>query len=279
MFRAYLLVEAGLATATVDDLLRCLNRMERRGFDPDADRPRWALFLATEKERGLRSEFKKNVQVVNALQAWRGTGPKFPYPSKKRSVPKRLTQQQVRQLLAAPHANPLILLRNRALAAFALQTGMRRVEVARFNESDLNLEEHLLHIPRPAKGGLVRSIPLDPEFLAERGPFLSWLRARPRVESDPEAVWVSAVPGQATKRMTANKVGSLLTSIGQATGVPASFVRTRHTRATELLRRGVHVRYLQYYLGHSDLKSTMVYLEADEYDLKQEFDRLRRKRK
>lgn len=273
----FLKVEETKADSTVDDLLRCLRRMERRGYDPDAPRPEVADFLKHQRGRGV-SEYKKNVQVANAVLRFTGSKDKFPYPRKKRSQPVRLKDWEIERLRAYGHKDPLIVLRNRALVAFALQTGLRRVECSRFNASDLDTTNHTLHIPRPAKGGLVRTIPLDQEFLRPRGPFMSWLRARPTITSDPDAVWIAVGTGHTPNRMSDTKVGNLMTKTGAQCGVRASFVRTRHTRATELLRRGMHVRALQHYLGHADLKSTMVYLEMDDMDLNREFQRTRKHR-
>lgn len=274
-FQTFLIVREAKAESTTEDLLRVLRRMERRGWNPDGSEDETAEFLVHQKTRGL-SEYRKNVQVANAVFRMRGTPVKFPYPKGRRSSPKRLKPREIELMRHVGAVDPLEMLRDRAIVEFALQTGMRRSEVARFRAGDLDEEERTIHIPVPAKNGLVRTIPLDPEFLKPRGPFMSWLRARPVVKADPGAVWVRLSRGGGV--MTPANVGNLMTQIGQRCGVRANFVRTRHTRATQLLQRGVHVRYLQMYLGHAKLDSTMVYLEADDHDLRREFDRVRGKR-
>lgn len=279
-FDTFLVTQATLAPDTIDDLYRCLRRMFRRGFiwQSVEDEAVTGLFLKQQAPRGA-SEYKKNVQVVNLILRWQGSRLKYPYPKRQRSQPVRYKSQELRSLRAFGHSNPLVVLRNRALVEMALQTGMRRGEVARFRVNDLDVDEGTLEIKKPSKNGLIRTIPVDPSFLAPKGPFMSWLRARPVVHDDPGAVWVNLVGGQPAGAMSKEKVGQLMTVIGKACGVRANFNRSRHTRATELLQRGLHPRYVQFYLGHADLKATMVYMEADEYDLKREFEKVRRKNK
>lgn len=57
--------------------------------------------------------------------------------------------------------------------------------------------------------------------------------------------------------------------ISDETGVNVNFNRTRHTRATELLEKGLDIRYIQVYLGHAKLGTTEGYAEASPESLRQ----------
>ncbi len=48
----------------------------------------------------------------------------------------------------------------------------------------------------------------------------------------------------------------------------------RHTLATTLLRRGVDIRFIQQFLGHSSVATTQIYTHVDDALLKSVYDKV-----
>jgi site-specific recombinase XerD len=53
----------------------------------------------------------------------------------------------------------------------------------------------------------------------------------------------------------------------------------RHTWATDKLRKGMDIRYVQEGLGHDDIRSTQIYTHVNVEDLRRELKRIMGKRK
>ncbi len=67
---------------------------------------------------------------------------------------------------------------------------------------------------------------------------------------------------------TGSKVNSLMQKIKKDLGILASAHRFRHFFATNLLKNGVDIYAVKELLGHTDIKTTEIYLHYDPYDLK-----------
>lgn len=278
-FRAYLLVDEAKAPATVSYLLRRLAWSRRQGFDtqkfacsPTEAEKEGRRFLASIRANGPTA-YNNYAKLLNALSRY------HTHPTRFRLLPQRLPEpnayatHELQRLLAWTSPDPESNARGRALLRWALITGMRRSECARMQLDHLDPITSTVMI-QPAKNGPKRRIPVPPETWSPKQPFGAWLRRRPAPPSDAAAVWTITTPAGA-RRLTPEHLGLEMWRIGSETGVRSNFNRARHTRATQLLRGGVDVRYIQAYLGHVKLETTARYAEVRWDDLERAITKAR----
>jgi integrase/recombinase XerD len=177
-----------------------------------------------------------------------------------RKLPRVLSSEQVRRLLAEPEADTVIGLRDRAILALFYGTGIRVSECASLRSGQVDLVQ--LTITVQGKGGHERAIPLNPE-LAE----VLRIYAQARGPALPSAPFFRSRFGRLLSR---GSVYERVRTWGQRSrvGFPLSPHRLRHTFATHLVRNGVGLVTIRDLLGHRLLTSTQVYLHVTADDLR-----------
>lgn len=175
-------------------------------------------------------------------------------PKKPRSVPRALPADSVaRTLTHCPDA------RARLIVLLMVQLGLRCIEVSRLQLGDVAPDYSTLLIV--GKGHHERLLPITDEtrealleYLAERG----W-RAGPLIQS---YRWVGrGLQAPTISQYVQRWVLAAGVKRGAFDGVSAHAFR--HSMASDLVRRGVHIRKVQLALGHEELSSTQVYLAHD----------------
>lgn len=172
--------------------------------------------------------------------------------------PRYLTEQEYNRLLAACRHQP----RDAALVEILLQTGIRLAEIADLRLSDVELPRKITKEPenvgwltvRHGKGNKRRTLPLNwKACLALK----SYLRVRPPVITD--HVFISRLRNGMSRRAVQAAIEKYL---GQA-GIHGALVHTlRHTFGTHQAARGTSLVSIQYALGHSNIKTTSIYLHT-----------------
>jgi integrase/recombinase XerD len=175
------------------------------------------------------------------------------WPRKQRPLPRPYSRNEIATVLAALDLRPAddgwITQRNRRAVLLMLCAGLRLSEAAALQWRDVDLAQQTLTV-RDGKGGKQRCIPLHPQ-----------LRAELDTVPDDERTSDQAVAGQRDGRCLCYKALShVFDRWLRKRGVHVTAHRLRHTFATELLRHGANIRYIQRLLGHSDLKTTEIYL-------------------
>lgn len=145
-----------------------------------------------------------------------------------------------------------------AFLTTAYASGLRRMEVAALQATDIDAKSGLLRVAR-GKGGKTREVMLDPGLLAVLrthwrtqklpGPWLFPARAR-RGWAD-HAVDLGQASGAFQSALTAAKIGRRITLHG-----------LRHAFATHLLEDGVDLCTLQQLLGHDRMETTTLYTQV-----------------
>lgn len=143
-------------------------------------------------------------------------------------------------------------LKERAMIEFLLSTGVRASELSEMKINDIdfiNLTVHVVH----GKGNKERYTYLTP--VAAR-----YLKMYLEQRNDDDPTLFLSQRGKYSK----GGIEYVLRTIGDKSKVENVHPhRFRRTFATNLSRRGMEIQEIQKLLGHSDIKTTLVYVESD----------------
>ena len=132
--------------------------------------------------------------------------------------------------------------RDKLVVAMLADTGLRLTELASVRPVDVDLERSIITVwGKGAKQRVVRYGPMTEELL------LKWLNERPNTNG--------LLP------MPARGISSMLYRLQTQTGIRCNAHAFRRTFATESVRNGLNVFYVQSLLGHSSLTMTRIYAE------------------
>ena len=170
---------------------------------------------------------------------------KMPRPRKEHHLPTVLTMDECVRIFSYVD-NP----KHKLLLLMGYGAGLRRSEIVMLKWEDILFEEHKIHI-KQSKGNKDRIVMLPYSVVA----YLKNYRTL-----YPGDVWV--FPGQYKgEALSARTVQSVMkNAITKANLEKKATVHTlRHSFATHLLEGGTDIRYIQQLLGHSSIKTTMIY--------------------
>jgi integrase/recombinase XerD len=257
------LVLAGLAPSTYDGYVRGIRGLTAH-YELSPDR------LTEEQVRDYFLHLKNDRDFAPGTLSVAFSGIKFFYAHtvprdwktltlvrvpKPRTLPDVLTIEEVRKLIDVVRRPDL---KTYFWTVYSL--GLRRGEGLRLQVGDIDSQRMLVHV-RLGKGSKDRYVPLPQRTLAvlrrhwltHRDPL--WLfPARRRQHSG----------GAATGPMGAEIVQQAMRSVVEQLNFKKTVTThtLRHSYATHLLEAGVNLRLIQHYLGHSSLRTTMVYLHV-----------------
>ena len=172
----------------------------------------------------------------------------MPTIKKEQKLPVVLSKQECKELFKAPRT-----LKHRYLLAFAYAGGLRMDELRLLKISDVDVHRKQVHI-QLGKGRKGRYVTLS-NFLIEK--FDYYLR-----EVKPEKyLFEGLTPGEPMGQRSIQYVireALLKTTIRKE----VSMHTLRHSFATHLLEDGIDLHSIQLLLGHSDIRTTIVYLHV-----------------
>jgi site-specific recombinase XerD len=178
-----------------------------------------------------------------------------------RNLVRFLTRPEIEALLAAPDRNTWLGRRDYTLLLAAVQTGLRVSELTGLRCEDVTLG-HGAHLRCQGKGRKERCTPLS----AQVGNGLRcWLRERNGTPFDP------LFPSLRGGRLSRDAVEKLVTKHTVAArehcpslnGKRVTPHLLRHTTAVHLLQAGVDRSVIALWLGHEQIETTQMYLDAD----------------
>jgi len=209
------------------------------------------LYRMTVHEKLSRSYFK---QAVYGLRHWfrlynmEEKAIAMPSIKKEEKLPVVMSKEECKLIFAAPRS-----LKHRYLLAFAYAGGLRMNELRLLKISDVDLDRKQIHI-RLGKGKKDRYVVLS-DFIASR--FKNYLS-----ELKPQ---VYLFEGQTPNDpMGERSIQYVINEALQKTEIKkqVSMHTLRHSFATHLLEDGLDIHSIQRLLGHSDMRTTMVYLHV-----------------
>ena len=152
---------------------------------------------------------------------------------------------------------------SRAVFSAMCYGGLRRAEVYSLRVDDVNLTDKSLLV-RSGKGSKSRRVFVCADAV---NALREWLAVRP---TNCNHDWLFAY--DRNRRLHDEGIASLVETIKATAGLRDNAAikphSLRHWCATNLLRNGANIKDVQAFLGHSDIRTTAVYLHSDEHQLR-----------
>lgn len=181
-------------------------------------------------------------------------------PKLEKRLPNRLTKHDAMRILEVvdnyPYDNNFLRHRNFAIFATFIMAGVRKKELLNLKYTDVELENLSIFI-RQGKGSKDRVIPINYR-LAEA--LNKYLEERRRLNKTCPEFFASYTYD---KGFTHSGLVRVLRKIIHASGIKFNIHKLRHTFATLMLEGGCDIYSLAKMMGHSDIKTTTIYLAAN----------------
>ncbi len=209
---------------------------------------KWSRTASTISLCGIKFFYEQTLQ-----RDW--TTLRFIRPAKEKKLPVVLTIDEVRKILKNVHMD-----RHRICLVTIYSCGLRLLEGTHLKISDIDSGRKIVHIKK-AKGNKDRLVPL-PERTLEL--LRAWWKTHRNM------TWVFPAPSRGNDRSTAAAKAMPHSSVQIAFKEAlkksnihkrASVHTLRHSYATHLLQKGVDLRLIQEYLGHTSPVTTMIYTQ------------------
>ncbi len=206
--------------------------------------------LAMKVEQGL-SVSSVNM-VINSLQFYFRTvlhrdsfEIKLPRPRDEDKIPVVLTFDECSRIFSQV-VNP----KHKLLLLLGYGAGLRRSEIVGLKWVDISFDEHKIFV-RQSKGNKDRVVMLPYSIVA-------YLEDYRKIYPPDEWVFAGQYKGEA---LSTGTVQNVMRQAVEKAGLEkkASVHTLRHSFATHLLENGTDIRYIQQLLGHTNIKTTMVY--------------------
>ena len=180
-------------------------------------------------------------------------------PRMERRLPQAvLSPAEVGMLMAAPNVTDPLGIRDRAMLELFYSSGIRRSELCRLEQADINTERKTLQI-RLGKGKKDRVVPIGDRACHWVEKYLREVRPRLCLDTRTQALFLTGYGGPFNPDVVSRMVAGW---IKQVAGRVASCHLLRHTCATHMLENGADIRFIQQLLGHAKLDTTAIYTEV-----------------
>lgn len=176
----------------------------------------------------------------------------IPKPKRNKKIPEILTGEEIKKMIDVTSN-----IKHRLVLKILYGCGLRVSEVVNLKKQDLNFDENLIHI-KLAKGKKDRFVKI-PEKLKEE------LKSYCILSQD-EILFPSNRGGKLTKKT----IGKIVENSAKKAGIKKQVYPhlLRHSFATHLLEQGTDLRIIQKLLGHSDIKTTQIYTQISQANIK-----------
>ncbi len=180
-------------------------------------------------------------------------------PKLEKKLPSKLTKQDTLKLLEVvynyPYNYKFLRFRNHAIFSTFVFAGLRKKELLSLKLADVDIENLSLFI-RQGKGSKDRIVPIS-FTLAQT--LKKYLEERKRLNKTCPEFFASL---NRNAGYTNDGLKRLVVQLRQASGLKFTIHKLRHTFATLMLEGGCDIYSLSKMMGHSDIKTTTIYLSA-----------------
>lgn len=180
-------------------------------------------------------------------------------PKTAKKLPPKLTRQEALRLLEIvqnyPYSYTFLRHRNYAIFATFIYAGLRKKELLQLRMVDIDLPNQSIFI-RQGKGSKDRVVPMSSKLteILQR-----YLEERVRLNKTCPEFFVSL---NRNMGFTDTGMKRLVEFTRKVTGIRFGVHKLRHTFATLMLEGGCDIFSLSKMMGHSDIKTTTIYLAA-----------------
>lgn len=191
-------------------------------------------------------------------------------PRLEKKLPKRITQDEAQKLLEYAFNRRYTYrherYRNTAVFALMIYAGLRSSEALNLKMNEVDLKNNVISVNQ-GKGGKDRVVPI---CLPLRKILSEYLKDRKRLGRE-SIHFFTSIHGDIP--FTYNGLKKIVENFRQETGINFSAHKLRHTFATLMLEGGCDLFSLQKMMGHSDIKTTTIYLSATVSHLQQQIQK------
>jgi len=175
-----------------------------------------------------------------------------PRPKRNKKIPEILAKEEIKKMIDVTGN-----IKHKLILKVLYGCGLRVSELVNLKKSNLNFEEGLIHI-KLAKGKKDRFVKIPDSLLNE-------LKGYTKL-SDDEFLFPSNRGG----KLTTATIQAIVENSAKKAEIKKEVYPhlLRHSFATHLLEQGTDLRIIQKLLGHSDIKTTQIYLQISQASIK-----------
>lgn len=251
-------IKKPLEQVTREDILRYMKMLKMHNYAPSSSSRKLAAlksFFRFMTAEGFLQEDPS--EVVEAS-------------TKGLTLPKVMSQEEVKRLLAAPDLSTPEGFRDRTMLEVMYATGMRVSELLSLKRVNVKLETR--YVIAYGKGSKERLIPLGHYAIQFLKKYLE--KVRPlfiKAGKDDGSLFLT-IRGTG---MTRQRFWQIIKAYGVKAGIhkPLTPHILRHSFATHMLNNGADLRTVQELLGHADISTTQIYTHLTDNRLKAVFDK------
>ena len=171
----------------------------------------------------------------------------IPRPKKHLQLPKTIHQNDIKKML-----NATTNLKHNTILKLCYGMGLRLSEIANLKIVDIDSQNMQVFIEK-SKGKKDRYVNLPYTILEQLRTYYKAYRPKKYL-----------FEGRAGEQYSVRSIQQVFKSALQKAGInkPVGIHSLRHSYATHLLEQGTDIRFIQELLGHKDLKTTLIYTEV-----------------
>ncbi len=180
-----------------------------------------------------------------------------------------LNQEEIESILQNIKTDHLLCLKGKAIIELAYSSALRPREIYNLKITDIDFKKGLIFIEQ-SKNQKDRIVPVGKIALFWVGKYIKDVRAKYIGNKKHNYVFISHKTGE---KQTVWGIRWAIQETLRLNGLqPIKPYSIRSTAATALLLNGMSIAYISKLLGHSDIRTTQIYLEVKTLELKDELD-------
>lgn len=238
----------------IKNFTRNMGDMELRDIDPQTVvqwRHKMERQMAASCVRCYLSKLKNLLVFTNKRGLTNFDISEFHLPKVPRSLPKYLKPHEIEQMME--HAGSL---RNRCIISFLFASGIRASELKRLDRTDIQGSQVYI---RQGKGNTSRTVFINNQTIQLVDEYL-----RTRTDGSP-ILFYSMKKG----RLDISYLLQIVKKAAKQAGIKRNVTThmMRHSFATNLIRNGCDIAFVQRFLGHQFISTTQLYVHLENEDL------------